>query len=95
MSLPSGKRIVLPIVPEGTTSNRVDDNKEHEKDDVDGSNLLPVILDVGKKTSLARLAVVAEDALIIRPSGTVWVVGHEACFRFIPHSGILVNKAAL
>lgn len=65
--------IVLPVVPEGTASNRVHDDEEDEEDDVNNSNLLPVVLDVGKDPSLARLAIVAEHRLVILPCVAVWI----------------------
>ena len=42
-TLPS-ESIILPVVPKSAASNRVDNDEEDEKDDVDHSNLLPVPL---------------------------------------------------
>lgn len=43
ITLPS---IVLSVVPEGTTSDRVDDDEKDEENDVEHSHPLPVTLDV-------------------------------------------------
>lgn len=39
-------RIVLAVVPESTTSNGVDNDKEDKEDDVHNDHLFPVTLDV-------------------------------------------------
>ena len=71
MALPSWISIFLPVVPEGTASDGVDNNKENEKDDVYNSHLLPVMLEIRKNTSLARLAIVAKHVRIVLPSVAV------------------------
>ena len=87
--------IFLPVVPEGTASNRVHHNEEDERYNVDDCNLLPITLDVGKNTRFARLAIVAEDIRIILPDGAIRVVGGKPSCRFIPHSCALVVEAAV
>lgn len=52
-SLPSWVRVVLPVVPESTATNRVDDDEEDKEYDVDGGNLFPVVLQVSEHASLA------------------------------------------
>lgn len=93
MSLPSRIRIVLPIVPEGTASDRVDDNKENEEDDVYDGHLLPVMLEIGKNTGLAGLAIVAKNFRIILPSVAVRVAGNKIS-RLGPNSFALVSEVA-
>ncbi|GER37971.1 isoleucine--tRNA ligase, partial [Striga asiatica] len=57
--------VVLPVVPKCTTPNR--------ENDVYNGNSLPVGLDVIEKTSLARVAAIAEHSRLIAPPSTVWV----------------------
>ena len=53
ISFPGWVRVVLPVVPESAAPNRVDNDEEDEEYDVDGGNLLPVILQVSQHSSLA------------------------------------------
>ena len=59
--------VVIPVVPEGAASNRVDNNKEDEENDISYGNLLPVMLEVGENPCLARLAVIAKSGLATLP----------------------------
>lgn len=49
----------FPIVPEGATTNRVDNNEEYKEDNVHLSHFFPGISEVVEQTGLAGLAVVA------------------------------------
>lgn len=49
----------FPVVPEGATTNGVDDDEEYEEDNVHLSHFFPRVLEIVEQTSLARLAVVA------------------------------------
>jgi len=49
----------FPVVPEGATTNGVDDNEEHEEDNVHLSHFLPRVPEVVEQTGFAGLAVVA------------------------------------
>ena len=49
----------FPIVPEGATTNRVDNNEEYKEDNVHISHFFPGISEVVEQTGLAGLAVVA------------------------------------
>lgn len=84
--------IVVPVVSEGTASNRVDDDKEDEEDNVYDRDLLPVILDIGKDPCLARLAVIAEDGWIVLPCSAVWITRRGEASRFIPNGFTLVGE---
>lgn len=59
MPFPPAIVIVVPVVPEGTATDGVDNDEEDEEDDVDNGDLLPVLLQVGEDTGLARLTVIA------------------------------------
>ncbi|ONK69678.1 uncharacterized protein A4U43_C05F25580 [Asparagus officinalis] len=86
MSFPSGISIVLPVVPKGTASNRVDNDEKHKEDDVQDRDLLPIILDVGEDTSLARFTIVTEGVGIVVPDWAVGVVGGESICGLVPYS---------
>jgi len=88
-------RIIVPVVPESTAPDREDDNEKDEHDDVDDRHLLPVILDVGKHTGLARLAIEAQLGLVALPGVAVADGGvvAEPC-RLVPHSFAPVGEVA-
>lgn len=49
----------FPVVPEGATTNGVDDNEEYEEDNVHLSHFFPRVFEVVEQTGFAGLAVVA------------------------------------
>jgi len=91
VSFPSRVSIIVPVVPESTASNGVDDDEENEEDDVDYCHLLPVILDVGEDSSLAGLTVIAEDRWIVLPCIAVGDVGDQTRW-FRPDGCILEGE---
>lgn len=84
--------IILSVIPEGTAPNGIDHNEENEDDDVDGGDLLPVVLEVGKHPCLARLAIVAERGLIVRPGVAVRIISGVKPDGFNPHCLNLVGE---
>jgi hypothetical protein len=52
-SFPCWVRVVLPVVPESAAPNRIDNDEEHQENDVDCGNLLPGVLQVGEYACLA------------------------------------------
>lgn len=92
-SFPGRVRVVLPIVPECAAPDRINDDEEDQEDDVDGGDLLPVVLQVGKHACLAGHAVVAEHGLVVRPCGAVGVISCSVEARGLdPDSLALVGK---
>ena len=60
-------RIVFPVVPEGATLDRVDNDEADEEYNVDDSHPLPIMLEVIKKPGFARLAIEAQGIWFITP----------------------------
>lgn len=71
-----GIGVIIPtVIPESATPDRVHNHNENQKDDVQNGNLLPVGLEIGHHTGLARLAVIAERRVGVTPCCTVRIGG--------------------
>jgi hypothetical protein len=70
---PGGIGVILTVIPESATPHRIHDHDENQENDVEHSDLLPVGLEVGDHTGLARLAVVAQSRVGVAPCCTVGV----------------------
>lgn len=82
------------IVPKRRASNNVSNYKDDQYNDVYNRDLSPALLDAGQHSCLARVACIAELALVVAPPGTVIVVPHDPPSR-VPHRLIHVGVAAL
>lgn len=82
------------VVPEGGTADDVGDDEEDEDDDVDDGDLPPALLQAGQHPGLARVAGVAELALVVAPQGAV-PVGTGGPASYDPHRLVLVGVTAL
>lgn len=99
--------IVPPVVPECTAPYGIHNDEEDKEDNVDNSRLLPVTFQIVKQSSLAWLAIEAQNLCIIIPFIAVRVdsrrssilgpdcgtyIGKTTVIRWLTAAGLQISK---
>jgi hypothetical protein len=88
-----GTAAVGPVV-ERAAAEGEDDDEERENGGIDDGDALPLALDFVEQTRFARIAVVAESVLIVRPLRAIAVGREVAGLGHIPLRPIHVRQIA-